>query len=156
MKTRSPSSTVGRIEPVGTSFQSATADRNEPRTSAVTRMGSIHSVQTWRARSRRVVIGNEDDTGDAKVSKGNAQLERRIDPPGVRELVALPGVEGGNDHVGGDDETHPVQAKQFHARLDLEPRSLPVVHPHHAGAPADEGRRRTVGEEPGRADPEET
>src|SRR5215831_19430862 len=46
---RSPSRMVGFIDPVGTSFQSATADRTANSTTRTTSRGRTHSRQTFRA-----------------------------------------------------------------------------------------------------------
>src|ERR1017187_9900312 len=48
IKIRSPSRIVGIMDPVGTSFQSATADRNGARIVTTTRAGRIHSRQKAR------------------------------------------------------------------------------------------------------------
>src|SRR6266849_5228827 len=48
MKMRSPSRMLGFIDPVGTSFQSATTDRTEQRTSRITSSGLTHSRQIFR------------------------------------------------------------------------------------------------------------
>src|ERR1017187_2959106 len=49
MKIRSPTKMVGIIEPLGTSFQSATADRNGARIATATTAGKIHSRQKARS-----------------------------------------------------------------------------------------------------------
>src|ERR1035441_8526683 len=49
IKIRSPTKMVGIIEPLGTSFQSATADRNGARIATATKAGKIHSRQKARS-----------------------------------------------------------------------------------------------------------
>src|ERR1017187_2810013 len=49
IKIRSPTKMVGIIEPLGTSFQSATADRNGARIATATIAGKIHSRQKARS-----------------------------------------------------------------------------------------------------------
>ncbi|NJL29585.1 MAG: hypothetical protein HC897_17705 [Thermoanaerobaculia bacterium] len=53
MKMRSPSRMVGFIEPVGTSFQSATAERNENITAPMSNKGRNHSRQSSSPRLSR-------------------------------------------------------------------------------------------------------
>ncbi len=50
-KMRSPCRMVGCMEPVGTSFQSATADRNDPTTIRMTRNGLPISRQNFNTRA---------------------------------------------------------------------------------------------------------
>jgi hypothetical protein len=55
---------VGRIEPLGTSFQSASEERMENRISARISNGRISLRQNWRARARNGVV-EEGFDGDA-------------------------------------------------------------------------------------------
>src|SRR5687768_2153464 len=59
-KIRSPSRMVGFIEPVGTSFQSATADRKEPIRIARTISGLIQSFQIAAQRAGIVFFISEN------------------------------------------------------------------------------------------------